>query len=409
MTSPMQLDLFSEVIHSYSADCEGVLRNDELYRRVANRMALPEGALQERTPIGAAQQLHNVITRKIRWYQQTLKQAGILERVDGERGVWRLTQPASSELNRINPGVSVIGFSTDLGVAILGSCESVFSAIDAPITLCLTSPPYCLSKARKYGNPPESEYVDFVCRSLEGIVRNLVDGGSIALNVSQDIYISGSPARSMYVERLLLALHDRLSLSLMDRLVWHNPSRPPGPVQWASINRVQLNQSWEPVFWLTNNPLKVRSNNRRVLQEHTDRHLKLIKQGGEQRDGVFSDGAYRLKPGRFGNPTAGRIPRNVLSYSHTCSSQKEYKRQARAQGLVAHGAPMPLNLASFLVDFLSEPDDVVIDPFAGSFSTAVAAERLGRRWIGVDVMLEYVAGAANRFRDAAGFKMGLAV
>lgn len=398
----IQLDMFSAVLNAYGEGGDG-LDNDQLYARVANAMGMEAAAFDERAPIGRSGTLRSPLKRRVRWYQQTLKQAGILQHVAGERGVWGLTQKASKELSQIQTGVSIVGFNTDLGVAILGTCESVFSSIDVPITLCLTSMPYPLAKARRYGNVPEAEYVDWVCKQLEPVVRNLARGGSICLNISQDIFMSQSPARSLYCERLVLALHDRLGLHKMDQLVWENRSKPPGPVQWASKNRYQLNVSWEPIYWFTNDPRAVRSDNRRVLQAHSERHLKLIHQGGEARSKVFSDGAYRIHHGSFGAATAGRIPRNVLSYGHACADQQEYKRLARAAGLPAHGAPMPLSLASFLVEFMTEPDDLVVDPFAGSFTTAKAAELLGRRWLATECMAEYVIGGSVRFRGAPGF------
>ena len=143
------------------------------------------------------------------------------------------------------------------------------------------------------------------------------------------------------------------------------------------------------------------------LQAHSERHLKLITQGGEQRHGEFSDGAYRVHPGRFGNPTEGKIPRNVLTFGHSCADQRQYKRDARAAGLPAHGAPMPLSLASFLVEYLSQPGDLIVDPFSGSFTTAKAAELLGRRWLCTEIMVQYVLGAANRFRAFNGFHQHL--
>lgn len=159
--------------------------------------------------------------------------------------------------------------------------------------------------------------------------------------------------------------------------------------------------------WLTNDPRSLRSDNRRVLQAHSERHLKLIAQGGEQRHGEFSDGAYCVHPGRFGNQTEGKIPRNVLTFGHSCADQRQYKRDARAAGLPAHGAPMPLSLASFLVEYLSQPGDLIVDPFSGSFTTAKAAELLGRRWLCTEIMVQYVLGAANRFRAFNGFHQHL--
>lgn len=408
-SNPVQLDLFSSVIHAYSKGESGPLTNAELYEKVADIAGVSPEQANARHPVGKKGVSHNLFKRKIRWYQQTLKAAGILESVPGERGVWQLTKPASKDLSAINPGVAVLGFSTDLGVAILGSCDSVFSSIDAPITLVVTSPPYPLARARNYGNPSESEYVDWLCKTIEPVVKCLVPGGSICLNVSNDIFMPKSPARSMYCERLLLALHDRLGLHLMDRLIWENPQKPPGPLQYASLARTQLNVGYEPIYWLTNDPSRVRSNNRRVLQAHTERHLQLIASGGETREAVYADGAYRIRTGSFGNATEGRIPRNILRYGHRCASQSRYKKLAAAHGLPVHGAPMPLSLAKFLVEFLTEPGDVVGEIFAGSFTTPLAAELLGRRWLATEIVAEYVMGGSLRFEAFPGFFRNLPI
>lgn len=404
-----QLDLFSAVLHAYSQESGQEVTNQDLYKQVAQAAKVSEEQASHREPVGKAKVLRNTFERKVRWYQQTLKQAGILQKVDGKRGVWALAKPATKELSNLQAGVSVVGFSTDLGIAILGSCETVFASIEAPITLVITSPPYPLASARKYGNPPEHLYVDWICKTLEPVVKNLVPGGSICLNISNDIFMPKSPARSLYRERLVLALYDKLGLHKMDELIWHNPSKPPGPFQYASKARTQLNVSYEPIYWFTNDPFKVRSNNRRVLQAHTEKHLELIAQGGEQRQATFSDGAYSMRKGAYAAETAGRIPRNILTYGHRCASQTAYKKAAKERGLPAHGAPMPLKLAMFLTEFLSEPGDLVADPFSGSFTTAEAAERLGRRWLGTEMMVEYVMGAATRFYDARGFVNNLIV
>lgn len=401
-----QIDLFSGVLHSYAG--AQPQHNADLYQKVANLTGTTACVATRRSPVGRSGDKHNLFARRVRWYQQSLKQAGILERVEGERGVWRLTQPAGKDLSQIEPTVSVVGFSTELGIAILGSCDSVFSRMDAPISLVITSPPYPLTSARAYGNPPEHMYVDWICKTLEPVVKNLVRGGSICLNISNDIFMPRSPARSMYCERLLLALHDRLGLHLMDRLIWENKSKPPGPLQYASKARTQLNVVYEPIYWLTNDAHSVKSDNRRVLQAHSERHLALIARGGEQRSGSFSDGAYVVRPGAYGSPTEGRIPRNILSFGHRCAYQTAYKRAAKAMGLPVHGAPMPMALATFLIKFLSEPGDVVADPFAGSFTTPDAAERLGRRWVATERIVQYVLGGASRFTEARGYVNNLA-
>lgn len=403
--NPLQLNLFAEVLHAYTAEREGRLDNATLYRDVACRAGIPEDAFAERSPVGKDGQRHSLLARQVRWHQQTLKHAGILSKVEDSRGWWKLTKPAQKGLSEIPRGVAIIGFSTDLGAAILGHCDHVFAAINAPISLVVTSPPYPLTKARAYGNVPVNMYIDWLIKTIRPVVKNMVQGGSICLNLSNDKFVpGGGPERSTYLERLTIALEDELGLHLMDRLIWSCPNKAPGPVKYASIDRTQLNVGYEPVLWMTNDPFRVRSNNTRVLQAHTQRHLDLIAKGGEQREVTYSDGAYRLRVGSFGNETAGRIPRNVLTFGHNCADQRAYKQAARAQGLPAHGAPMPLSLAKFLIEFLSEPGDVIADPFGGSFTTAKAAELLGRRWLSTECMAEYVIGGAWRFRSFSGFR-----
>ena len=391
-----QLSLFEHVASCY-ADRGGALANADLYAAVASKALIGDDALHRQVPIGQAGAARSPVKRKIRWFQQTLKSLGILERIPDTRGAWQLTERGRKQLTKADESSRMIGFATDLGVAIWAQCGSVFTGLTEPIHLLLSSPPYPLRNARAYGNPSESEYVDFICRTLDPIAKSLAPGGSICLNISNDIFESKSPARSLYVERLVLALSDRLGLSLMDRLVWENPNKPPGPTQWASLKRYQLNVGYEPIYWFTNDPLRVRSNNQRVLAPHSAAHQKLLASGGETRTSVFGDGAYRLKPGSFGNQTEGRIPRNVLRFSSVCKDQRAYKASCRESGLPSNQAPMPLSLAKFLVRFLSEPGDLVVDPFSGSFTTAKAAESLGRRWIGTEQVLEYILGARSRF------------
>lgn len=383
---------------------ETPISNQTLYRSIIKKLALPEEILIDKTPVGKECVAYNLFSRKVRWFQQSLKQAGILEKVAGKRGEWCLVKTKNGDLDKILPALSVVGFSTRLGVAILGYSEHVFSKLNEPINLIITSPPYPLGNPRKYGNVKESEYVDWICATLEPVIQNLVPGGVIAINVGNDVFLTGTPARSMYKERLLLALSDRFALSLMDTLIWHSANKAPGPIAWASKKRMQLNVAWEPVYYLTNDPLKVIANNQRVLQPHTEKHLDFIVTGGAKKRESKSDGAYTLKEGSYSNQTAGKIARNVLSIGNTCSDNRKYKKDAISQGFIPHGATMPLKLASFLIEFMSRPQDLVVDPFAGSFTTARAAETLNRRWIGVDPVADYVAGAALRFNECNGFQ-----
>lgn len=163
--NPLQLNLFTEVLHAYTAERDGCLDNATLYQDVAERAGIPTEAFAEREPVGKDGQLHSLLARQVRWHQQTLKHAGILKKVEDERGWWKLT------------------------------------------------------KARSYGNVPLSMYVDWIVNTIAPVVKNMVAGASICINLSNGKFVPGSPARSTYLERLTLALEDRLGLHLMDRLI----------------------------------------------------------------------------------------------------------------------------------------------------------------------------------------------
>lgn len=69
---------------------------------------------------------------------------------------------------------------------------------------------------------------------------------------------------------------------------------------------------------------------------------------------------------------------------------------AKVQGLPVHGAPMPLDLADFLVRYLSAEGELVVDPFGGWGTTGIAAEQTGRRWMSTEKHVEYIHGTVIR-------------
>lgn len=392
--APEQLSLFEAVVQAYA---DGRPRsNEELYEGLVAAGHLSPEQAQRRDPVGRARAAVNLTKRRIRWWQQDLRSMGVLERLPDQRGTWRLAERNKHDLTVASPGVMMIGCSTDLGVAIWGSCLDVFSGLSESVAVCITSTPYPLCKPRAYGNPSQQDWVDWACRQLEPIVRRLLPGGSIAVNISNDIFVPGSPARSLYKEHFVIAMHARLGMHKMDEVIWSCENKAPAPYQWASRQRMQLNTGYEPVLIFCNDPLASFADNRRVLQPHTDAHRKLMLAGGERRQAVHGDGAYRIKPGSFGRVTEGRIPKNVLRIGNNCAAQRQVKHDARAQGLPHHGATMPLALARFLVQYLSREGDLVVDPFAGSLTTAQACEELGRRWLCSEIVAEYLMGGRLR-------------
>jgi len=395
-----QIDLFEDVLQAYAA--AKTLSNNSLYKDIGQRCGIPSAAWSERKPIGEAKAPHNTLKREVRWQQQTLRALGLLERES--RGVWRLTPKGERKLTPAADGKVLLGFSTTLGIALWAKAGSVFPRLDEQISLVFSSLPYPLAKARDYGGPKEQEYVDWACTLLEPLIAQLVQGGSLALNLGCDVFMPGSPARSTYNERLMLALQDRFALSKMDTLIWSVPNRPPGPIAWASKGRQQLNAGYENILWLTNDPMHVRSDNRRVLQPHSEMQLRLMAAGGERRESSYGDGAHRVKHGSYGRETAGSIPKNVLTMAHNCPHKRDLVALARAAGLPVHGATMPLKLAKLVIEFLTEKDDLVADPCSGWLTTGQACEEAGRRYVLTEQMGEYVLGGALGFRMAPGFQ-----
>ena len=403
---PQQTDLFRHVVDAYQEHGSGELSNQALYAAVASSASLTPAQAERRRPVGRSGQQRNLFHRAVRWHQQTLRAMGVLSRVPGKRGYWQLANRNRHGLHEAGSSTRLVAFSTHLGVAIWGRCESIIPGIGEPIALCVSSPPYPVRRSRHYGGTADEQaYIEFISRALEPVIANLAPGGCIALNLSNDIFEANSPARSMYRERLMLTLADRYGLSKLDTLIWENRSKPPGPIAWASKKRVQLNTAYETIDIFTNDPLRVKADNRRVLDAHTKRHMALMQGGGEQRHAEYGDGAYRLKPGDFGRVTAGRIPRNVISRGHRCADTDQYRADARRLGLPIHGAMQPLSVADFLVRYLSDVGDLVLDPFGGTVKTGMAAERNGRRWIVIEQMLDYLRGAAERFRGFNGYAL----
>lgn len=387
----------------YAEAAGAPIRNEVLYESVRARAGVEAEAFHRKKPIGKTGSQRSTIKRAIRWQQQSLKMRGWLERVEGCRGKWKVTRDGKMNLRRLAAGQTLIAFRTDLGVAVWGDCGDAIAHLPDTISLVLTSPPYPIRAGRAYGAIEESRYVDWLCRALSPSLERLRAGGSLALNLGNEVFLPGSPARSLYQERLILALADRFGLQKLDTLIWAS-NKAPGPVQWASKKRVQLNAAYEPLIWLSNDPHKVSADNRRVLEPHSQRHQRDLAKQSFGRERTSGDGAYHLRPGKsFANVTPGRIPRNIRNVANTCAHQRRLSAAARAAGLPVHGAVMPLELARFMVRYLSAPQELVADPMAGRLTTAVAAELEGRPWWAAERYGEYVAQAAPAFMGAPGF------
>ena len=98
----------------------------------------------------------------------------------------------------------------------------------------------------------------------------------------------------------------------------------------------------------------------------------------------------------FGVDNGAAIPPNLLAIPNT-ESNSFYLRYCEQRGLKPHPARYPAELPEFFVRMLTEPGDMVIDPFAGSCVTGEVCERIGRRWICVELLEDYCEAALGRF------------
>lgn len=400
MSQPVQRALlFGPVLDAYDAN-GGTAVNRDVYAHVAKTLGITESDYIAR--IGQQQATRNTYHRNIRFAQQTLRDEGLITRL--ARGQWSLTQEGKQTLTQAEAGRHMVAFSSELGVALWGNALHVFDkVITEDIHLCLTSPPY-LGITRSYGtHHDEQAYIDFLLAILTPIRARMVPGANLALNLSNDSVLRQQfGARSMYLEKLTLALAEKLDLSLMDRIPWVAPDKCPKGYQ-VTHRRTHLTSRYEPVLWFCCDPDRCLADNRRVLTPYGEYMQRMVDNGGERHARGDSDYQANTRPGGFGKDNGGSIPSNVLTFPTRCESNRLVKAAARAQGLPVHGALYPVALAEHLIRWLCPEEGLVVDPFGGYATTGWAAEQCRRRWATCELHWEYLRPALSRFIHRPGY------
>ena len=101
---------------------------------------------------------------------------------------------------------------------------------------------------------------------------------------------------------------------------------------------------------------------------------------------------------RFGKDNGGSIPSNLLQYANS-ESNSLHIRHCKTFALEPHPRRVSTQLPAFFINFLTDPDDTVLDIFGGSNTTGATAEELGRKWISIDCERDYAIGSAFRFME----------
>lgn len=239
---------------------------------------------------------------------------------------------------------------------------------DASVALVVTSPPYFAGKEYEedmgQGNIPATyfEYLQLLEDVFSECVRKLEPGGRMAINVAN---LGRKPYRSLSAD-LISILQDRLKLLLRGEIIWVKGKGANSSCAWGSFQNAA-------------NP---------VLRDLSERIIIASK-------GRFDRAVTRKRRAQNQLPSEVSISKDEFMES----TVDIWNIQPESATRVGHPAPFPVELPERLIHLYTYRDDLVLDPFIGSGSTAVAAVRTGRRFVGFDTDEKYRRIAMHRVRE----------
>jgi DNA modification methylase len=256
-----------------------------------------------------------------------------------------------------------LGEPGELDVIHVGDARDMSAVPDATVALVVTSPPYFAGKeyetALGEGHVP-GDYLDYLAMLRDVFaecVRTLEPGGRIAVNVAN---LGRRPYRSLAAD-VTTILQDDLRLLLRGEVVWQKQRGASGSCAWGSYQ--------SPA-----NP---------VLRDTTERVI-IASKGRFDRVGRGSAAS--------GDPGVATIPGDEFMEA----TLDVWEIPAESATRVGHPAPFPVALVERCIQLFTYDGDVVLDPFMGSGTTAVAAVNTNRRYIGFDTDHDYVRQAQAR-------------
>jgi DNA modification methylase len=295
-----------------------------------------------------------------------------------------------------------IVYSTSWGSCYQGLSEDIlrsnaFREYQGEIDLIFTSPPFPLNRKKKYGNLQGKAYITWLASFAPLFRKFLKPAGSIVIEVGNS-WVRGRPIMSTLALQALLEFLNQGEFLLCQQFIWNNPARLPSPAQWVNVERIRVKDSFTHLWWMSTTD-RPKANNRNVLTEYSNSMRKLLARrkynAGER------PSEHHIGETSFLKDHGGAIPSNVITLANTAASSR-YLNYCRANGLKPHAVRMPIGLAEFFIKFLTDPGDLVLDPFAGSNTTGAAVERLERSWIAIESSEEYVKGSRRHFIEISG-------
>ena len=221
------------------------------------------------------------------------------------------------------------------------------------------------------------------------------EDGSFVLDLG-GAYKKGIPARSLYNFRVPIRFCDELGFFLAEDFYWFNPSKLPSPIEWVNKRKLRAKDSVNTVWWFSKSewPKADVSN---VLTEYSERMKKLLQAPDEFYTPKKRPSGHDISSS-FATNNGGAIPSNLLQIPNT-ESNSQYLSGCKAVGIKGHPARFPAKLPEFFIRFLTDPDDLVLDIFAGSNTTGAVAEAENRRWLAFELQLDYLAASSFRFLE----------
>lgn len=256
-----------------------------------------------------------------------------------------------------------------------GDCLEVLKDFPSEsVDLIFTSPPYADQRASTYGGIKPDKYVEWFMPRADEFYRVLKPTGSFVLNIKERV-VNGE--RHTYVLELILEMRKRGWL-WTEEYMWHKKNSHPG--KWPN----RFRDNWERLLHF---------NKQRRFKMFQDSVMVPVGDWAKERLAKLSETDKRRNNSRVGSGFGKNVsnwvgremvyPSNVLHMATEC-----YNR--------GHSASFPVALPEWFIALFTEPGDVVLDPFIGSGTTAVAAARTGRNYIGIDINLKYVELAQTR-------------
>ena len=248
---------------------------------------------------------------------------------------------------------------------VLGDARSMDAIPDRSVALVVTSPPYFAGKQYeedlRRDEVPSSyvEYLDMLRDVFAESVRTLEPGGRIAINVAN---LGRKPYRSLSAD-VIRILQDDLRLLLRGEVIWKKAEGAGGSVAWGSYRSAA-------------NP---------VLRDLTERVI------------IASKGRFdRARPAKQ-RATEG-LPHDTKTTADEfmAATLDVWDIRSESAKRVNHPAPFPVALPQRLIKLYTYEHDLVLDPFAGSGSTLVAAVKEHRRAAGYDLDADYLETAQGR-------------